>query len=145
MGTRVGETSQFRLTGQQRMAAERLAENEFALKGEKRTYEQIAKEVGITPRQLYNWRKVPDFNSYMTSISTTIFNSYTPLAEAQLINAIRGTSSNGIASSKALDMFFRMSGRFVDRSEITHTDSNSPRMTQDELRDKIADLDKHFE
>lgn len=145
MAASTRQLSKVRLTGQQQKAAELLAENEFALKGEKKTFEQIAEEVGITSRQLYNWRKDPDFTNYMATVSATIFDSYTPLVEAQLIKNIMGTSNNGIGSNKAIEIFFRMAGRFVDRSEVTHTSSAiTPLMSQDELRGKIADLaEKH--
>lgn len=139
------QLSKVRLTGQQQRAAEMLAENEFAMKGEKKTLEEIAEEVGITVRWLYTWRQDPDFRNYMASVSSSIFDAYTPMVEAQLIKNIMGTSNNGIGSNKAIEMFFRMAGRFVDRSEVTHTDgANMPLLSRAELRDKIADLeDKH--
>ncbi|ONK24353.1 hypothetical protein BLX87_05420, partial [Bacillus sp. VT-16-64] len=74
-----------RLTPGQRLAAELIVANDFAPKGEKKTLDQIAEEVGITDRQLYNWRQNPDFTRYMAAISDNKLDNYRSLADSQLI------------------------------------------------------------
>lgn len=141
MGTRTSQAQKHRLTPQQQKAAEILVENEFAMKGEKRSLEAIAEEVGVTVRALYNWRKDPDFIGYSSSVSTLVFESYTPLAESQLIKGIMGTSNNGIASTKSLEMFFKLTGRFVDQRVVTQIDGSSQsRMSPEELRESLAGM-----
>lgn len=131
----------YRLTPQQQKAAEMLVENEFAMKGEKRNLEEIAEEVGVSVRTLYSWRQDTDFVGYSAAVSSVIFESYTPLAESQLIKGIRGTSNNGIASNKSLEMFFRLLGRFVDHRVVTQIDDSAPtRMSREELSRGIDEL-----
>ncbi|WP_243290349.1 phBC6A51 family helix-turn-helix protein [Bacillus sp. FJAT-47783] len=56
--------------------------NEFAPKDEKKTYEEIAEEVGIAIRALYNWCQSPDFTRYRSVISDNKPDNYRALAGA---------------------------------------------------------------
>ena len=132
-----------RLTPGQRLAAELIVANDFAPKGEKKTLDQIAEEVGITDRQLYNWRQNPDFTRYMAAISDNKLDNYRSLADSQLIKLIQGTSNNGVASIKALELFYRLNGRMQDRQTLVVEDSRKPTYSRDEISRGLEELNKY--
>ena len=130
-----------RLKPNQLAAAELIVANEFAEKGARRSYEEIAEEVGITARSLYEWRKNPDFIHYSAAISDSHLDSYRALADAQLIKLISGTSNNGLASIKALELFYKLNGKLVEKREVvTHDTASAPRISGEELRKGIDQL-----
>src|SRR5699024_12024327 len=88
------------LTAEQRNAAELIVANDFAPKGEKRKLDEIAFEVGVDRRTLYNWRQNADFTRFMSAISDNKLDNHRSLADSQLIKLIAGTSNNGVASIK---------------------------------------------
>ncbi|MFJ8515476.1 phBC6A51 family helix-turn-helix protein [Lysinibacillus xylanilyticus] len=53
-----------KLTTNHLRAAELLLEKEYAPKGEKKTYAEIAEELGIDTSTLYHWRQNADFVRY---------------------------------------------------------------------------------
>lgn len=134
-----------RLKPAQRLAAELLVTNEFAKKGEKKTFEQIAKEVGITDRQLYNWRQDPDFLRYYSAISDTKLDNFRALADSQLVKLIEGAfTNNGTPSIKALELYYKLSGRLQERKHVTfENESRKPTMTRDEISEQLKELDKY--
>lgn len=137
------EELKLRLTPVQRKAAELIVANDFAPKGEKKTLEQISEQVGVDRRTLYNWRQNPDFTRYMSAVSDGELANYRSLADSQLIKLIRGTfTNNGTPSIKALELFYKLEGRLVERS-VTMTDDreNQPRISRDEISEKIRELD----
>lgn len=130
-----------RLKPNQLAAAEIIVANEFADKSARRSYEDIAEEVGITARSLYEWRKNPDFIQYSAAISDSHLDSYRALADAQLIKLISGTSNNGLASIKALELFYKLNGKLVEKREVvTHDTASGSKISGDELRRGIDDL-----
>jgi len=134
-----------RLSPQQQAAAELIVANEFATKGEKKTYEEIAEEVGVAIRTLYNWRQSPDFTRYMSVISDNKLDNYRALADAQLIKLIKGTSNNGIPAIKALELYYKLSGKLVDRREsvVVNESDRKPRVSREEVEkelDKLNDI-----
>lgn len=132
-----------RLKPQQLLAAELIVANEFELKESRRTLEEIADEVGITARSLYEWRKQPDFSHYSAAISDNHLDSYRALADAQVIKLIRGTSNNGLPSVKGLELFYKLIGKLVEKREVvTHDSSSSQRISGEELRKGIDDLNE---
>lgn len=137
------EDLKLRLKPGQRKAAQLMVNNDFAPKGEKKTLEEIAAEVGITDRQLYNWRQNPDFTRYMAAISDGELANYRSLADSQLIKLIAGTSNNGLPAIKALELFYKLEGRLVDRSVVMSDDSNNnPTMTRAEASAELLKFRK---
>ena len=136
------EELKLRLSPVQRKAAELIVTNDFAPKGEKKTLEQISEQVGVDRRTLYNWRQNPDFTRYTAAVSDGELANYRSLANSQLIKLIQGTSNNGVPAIKALELFYKLEGRLVERS-VTMTDEreNQPRITRDEISEKIRELD----
>lgn len=126
-----------RLTPAKQKAAELILEREYAPKGEKITYADIAEEVGITERTLYEWRKDPYFIQYLAVISDKKLDNYRGLADAQLIRLIKGTSNNGIASIKALELYYKLAGKLVERRELVNTETTGNALDIEAIRAKI--------
>jgi len=130
-----------KLTPAKQKAAELVLEREYAPKGEKATYEDIAEAVGVTERTLYEWRKDTYFIQYLAVISDQKLDNYRGLADAQLIKLIQGTSNNGIASIKALELYYKLAGKLVERRETINTDSDGADIPEiDKIKAKIAEL-----
>jgi|SRR5690606_4706914 len=134
-----------RLKPKQRLAAELIAENDFIPKGEKKkSLEEIGKEVGVDPRTLYNWRQNPDFTRYLALICDNKLDNYRSLADSQLIKLIRGEfTNNGTPSIKALDLYYKLSGRMQDRQTLVFEDNRQPTYTRDEISRGLEELNKY--
>ncbi|MBN9655976.1 hypothetical protein J0K78_17000 [Halobacillus sp. GSS1] len=109
-------------------AAHLLVANDFAPKGEVRTVEDISEEVGVSRKTIYEWKKEIIFIKYMEALSDVSLASYRSKVDSQLMKLIEGTSNNGQASVKALEMWYKLHGRLVERSEIM--DESSPKATR---------------
>lgn len=138
------EDLKIRLTPVQRKAAELIVSNDFSPRGSKMNLDEIAKEVGISERQLYTWRQNSDFTLYMAAISDNKLDNHRSLADSQLIKLIEGTSNNGLASIKALELFYKLNGRLEDKRTVTinEEERKSP-MTRAEVSKGLADLEKY--
>lgn len=130
------------LTPQQMNAVDLLVENEFdnAITGNRRTYEDIAAECGITRKTLALWRKEPAFIEYAAHISAQHTASLRPLADSQLAKLVRGTSNNGVPYIKGLELYYKIAGVLVDRREIVYADQTKPMLTQAEITAGIEEL-----
>jgi len=130
------------LTVQQMNAAQLLVENEFAGK-QKRTYEEIAEELGIGVRTLYEWRKNRAFTLYQSYIADNRLDQFMPTAIAKLQESIEGRSNNGIPSMKALELYFKLSGRLIDRKEIVQSETpKSASRSDEDIRRDLEELDR---
>lgn len=132
-----------RLKPAQRLAAELIVANDFAGKGEKKSFEQIAKEVGITDRTLYNWRQNADFTRYLAAISDNKLDQYRSIADSQLMKLVKGTSNNGLPSVKGLEMYYKLIGRMQDRQTLEVVEARRPTMTREEISEQLKELDKY--
>lgn len=124
-------------------AAHLLVNNDYAVKDESKTQEEIADELGVTRQTLYTWRQDPIFLKYCEQLSEVKLIEFRSLVDSQLIKAIRGTSSNGIPSMKALDLYYKLSGRLVERSEVvTSDDANAKTRPLDDkqIEKELAEL-----
>lgn len=139
------EELKIRLTPAQRKAAELIVANDFAPKGEKMTLDKIAEEVGISQRSLYDWRQNPDFTRYMSAISDGELSNFRSLADSQLIRLIAGEfTNNGTPAIKALELFYKLEGRLVDRSVVMQDDKdNKPQISREKLSEELQKLNKY--
>jgi transcriptional regulator with XRE-family HTH domain len=131
-----------RLTPQQQMAANMYVANEFAGK-EKKTQDELAEEIGITRQGLHKWRTENlDFIRYQSALTEFKLESYRTLVDAKLISLIeKGPSNNGIPSIKAIELFYKLNGRLVDRSEVVTVASEAtPRLTREEVTKGLDEL-----
>ncbi|MEC1157554.1 phBC6A51 family helix-turn-helix protein [Cytobacillus horneckiae] len=131
------------LTPEQMKAAQALVDNEFAGKS-KRSYEEIAEGLGVTVRTLYTWRQDRYFTLYQTYLADHALDNFMPTAVAKLKESIEGRSSNGIPSMKALELYFKLSGRLVDKKEIVKSEepTSRVRVTREDISRELAELDK---
>jgi transcriptional regulator with XRE-family HTH domain len=131
-----------RLTPQQQMAANMYVANEFAGK-EKKTQDELAEEIGMTRQGLHKWRTENlDFIRYQSALTEFKLESYRTLVDAKLISLIeKGPSNNGIPSIKAIELFYKLNGRLVDRSEVVTVASEAtPRLTREEVTKGLDEL-----
>jgi len=140
------EDLKLRLTPAQRRAAKLIVENDFAPKGERVTLGDIAEELSIDKRTLYNWRQNPDFTRYLAAISDGELAQFRSLVDSQLMKLIKGTSNNGLPAMRALELYYKLEGRLVDRSVVTTDEkSGKPTMTRREASEELEKLNKFIQ
>ncbi|NSL51699.1 phBC6A51 family helix-turn-helix protein [Calidifontibacillus erzurumensis] len=133
-----------RLNDLQIRAAHLLVANSFANREDRKTKQEIADELGISRQYLWRWENNDrDFIAYKAALSDMFLESYRDLADAQLIKLIKGTSNNGIPSIKALELYYKLNGRLVNRSEVDINENiNRPRLTQAEIQRGLQELEE---
>lgn len=138
------EDLKLRLTPAQRKAAELIVANDFAPKDEKKTLEEIADEVRVDRRTLYDWRQNPDFTRYAAAITDNELDRGHSFVTGRLMWLIEnGASNNGVPPIKAIELYYKLTGRLVDRSVVmTNEDSRNPKITQEEINNELDKLDK---
>lgn len=99
------------LSAEQVKAAQLLFENDTLPPKQRRTYEQIADELGIEVRTLYNWRKLDAMLDYKVAMTDT----YTKEHRARIMSAVIRESELGNASMTKL--FMQNQGMLIDRVE----------------------------
>ncbi|MFT9848964.1 phBC6A51 family helix-turn-helix protein [Aneurinibacillus sp. REN35] len=132
-----------KLTLPQRKAAFLVLENEMRPTKERRTLDDIAAEVGVSRTALFNWRKEnPVFIAYYNALADRQLDSFRGVADAQLKRLIEGTSNNGIASIKALELYYKLTARLVNRSEVTTNEigDGPKRLSAAEIAEELAEL-----
>lgn len=129
-----------KLTTNQLRAAELLLEKEYAPKGEKKTYAEIAEELGIDTSTLYHWRQNVDFVHYLAAVSDTKLDSARAAADAQLMRLVHGTSNNGNASIKALELYYKLIGKLTEKREIVQSSQETVVHDVDAIKAEIERL-----
>ncbi|MFC0852416.1 phBC6A51 family helix-turn-helix protein, partial [Halalkalibacter oceani] len=125
--------------------AQRLIENEFAAKEDRKNLEEIAAEFDLTRQGLYLIRKKPEFVKYMDALSYTMLSAHLPEIDAALMKAVRG-GNNGIPSTKAIELAYKVLGRLAKDSPDIHVyASGEPRMSREELTDAVDELNRMIE
>ncbi|GEM_PF-2273689 len=99
------------LSAEQVKAAQLLFENDTLPPKQRRTYEQIADELCIEVRTLYNWRKLDAMLDYKVAMTDT----YTKEHRARIMSAVIRESELGNASMTKL--FMQNQGMLIDRVE----------------------------
>lgn len=123
-----------KLRPKQREAAVLLIEKEFADKGERKTNDQIAEELGITRMTLYNWdTRDRNFIEYKNFLAADFFDSYLPFVYKKLIDGIHHGSMKGI------EIFLKRRGELDSRSEVTVTAALDDDMTYEERKAELLD------
>lgn len=125
-----------RLTAEQIKAAQLLAVNNFLPKnvsedGSKRlTLAEIAKEAGISVRQLHRWRNYDEnFINYANGLASNAFQSYLPdILEKHLDMTLKGQGS-----MKGIELFYKFAGLLIDRSEVKTEDSTTNQSIDERL------------
>lgn len=98
------------------------------------TNEQIAKEVGVNPSTLYEWKKRDDFNNELISQSEEVQRSFLADTYTQLRMIINSNKVNAGNKLKAIELVLKNQGRLKDVQEVKTT-------TEDKsIHDLLAEL-----
>lgn len=107
-----------KLTVQQRKAALLLVENDViaVASGEKKSQEEIAKEVGVDRITTYRWRhQNATFIEYMNLLADDMLSSHRAGVYGQLLKLINGKQP----SVKAIDLFMKRYGLLTEKVQTT--------------------------
>lgn len=126
-----------KLDARQRKAAYLLVENELRETGERRSYEDIAAEIGVHYKTVWEWRtKNRNFIAYKNEIADDFLADKRDQVYAQLMKLITAPQP----SVKAIDLFMRRHGMLTDR-QITQTENGDENRSTDDLEKELAELD----
>ena len=104
----------------------------------RRTFQDIAGELGIHHDTLGHWYALPEFQRYKNDIVTLALHDAQAMATARLIEIADGGSITGTPSMKAIKLIMKLSGRLSDKQEITvknDTSNDMKKVGDDELDD----------
>jgi hypothetical protein len=118
-------------------AAYLLVENELRETGEKRTQEEIATEVGVTSKTVWEWKtKDSVFIEYKNALADDFLAEKRAFVYGQLMKLIGGSQP----SVKALDLYLRRFGLLTEKQITVTEDGNGSRSNED-LAKELEDLD----
>lgn len=126
-----------KLTLPQQKAAFLLVENDLRDGGDKKTFEQIAEEVGVTSKTLWEWRKKNrNFIEYKNEIADDFLAEYRSGVYGQLMKLINSSQP----SVKAISLYLQRYGLLTQKTQIETVDSSGSRSNED-LAKELEDLD----
>jgi hypothetical protein len=126
-----------KLDARKRKAAYLLVENELRETGEKRTQEDIAEEIGVTYKCLWEWKtKDQVFIEYKNALADDFLSEKRAYVYGQLMKLIGGSQP----SVKALDLYLRRFGLLTEK-QVMVTEDNGGSRTNDDLASELAELD----
>lgn len=126
------------LTLAQQKAAYLLLENELAPKEQRKTLDEIAKEVGVERMTLYRWRtRNQAFIEFKKEIAKDYLSDAVGVFARQLIRSMEGT--NGAPSQKALDLYARIMGFIKNEHSIEVTQNGAK--SKEDIERELAELD----
>lgn len=127
-----------KLTVQQRKAAFLLVENDLRDTGDKVSQEDIAAEVGVHYKTLWEWRKKNrNFIEYKNEIADDFLAEYRSGVYGQMMKLINSSQP----SVKAISLYLQRYGLLTQKQQIETVDPNGAR-TNEDLEDELKDLDK---
>lgn len=138
MATRRLKELESKLTAQQQKAAFLLVENDLRDNADKRTQEQIAEEVGVTYKTLWEWRKKNrNFIAYKNEIADDFLAEYRSGVYGQLMKLINGSQP----SVKAIDLYLKRFGLLTEKQVTVNEDAGGSRSNED-LAKELEELDE---
>lgn len=127
-----------RLDGRQMKAALLCVEREFAGEEDRRTFEEIADEVGISRNTLYEWRtQNRAFIEYANYVADEFLSSHRAFVYRQLMKTIAGSQP----SVKGIDLYFKRHGLITQQVAVETKDAAAAR-SNDELEQEIEELNE---
>lgn len=125
-----------KLSEAQRQCAEILAQNDLY----RYTMEEIAEQVGVSPRTIYRWKKDKDFVRYTNEVAELLMEDSLAEAYVELRKIMRSGSSEK-AKLKAIEMIMSSRGKLKHTQEITHKveDMYDPEAKRKEIIDMDID------
>lgn len=97
------------------------------------TNEQIAKEIGVNPSTIYEWKKKDYFNDELIRQSEQVQRSFLADAYTQIRMIVNNDKVNTGNKLKALEMVLKNQGRLKEVSEqhITHEEKDFTELLQE--------------
>ncbi|WP_339273746.1 phBC6A51 family helix-turn-helix protein [Paenibacillus sp. FSL W8-0426] len=130
-----------RLEGRQIRAALMCVEREFAPEDERKGYDEIAEEVGVSRQSLHRWRtQNRAFIDYVNLIADEWLESERAYVYRQLMKTISGAQP----SIKGIDLYFKRHGLITNQIAVETKDGSESR-SNDDLTQDIAELDALLE
>lgn len=127
-----------RLDGRQRLAALACVEREFSPEDERKGFEEIAAEAGVSRNTLYEWRtQNRAFIEYMNAISDDYLSGKRAVVYKRLMQLI-DTSQPSV---KAIDLFMKREGLITAKVEVDTSVSGNGTKSNDDLAAELAELD----
>ena len=124
------------LSAKQQKAVYMLIENEMAATADQKTQEELAEEIGISRKVLWEWRKKNQaFIEFKKEVAKDYLADGVGIFARQLMRSMEGKNP----SQKALDLYAKMMG-FI-KSEHSVEISQGGAKSNEELAQEIAELD----
>lgn len=126
-----------RLDGRQIKAALLCVEREFAAEEDRRGFDDIAEEVGVSRQSLHKWRtQNRAFIEYANLLADDFLAADRAFVYRQLMKTIAGAQP----SVKGIDLYFKRHGLITQQVALETKDAAAPR-SNDELAQEIEELD----
>lgn len=127
-----------KLDGRQIRAALMCVEREFAAEEDRKSFDEIADEVGVSRQSLYKWRtQNRAFIDYVNYLADDFLASERAFVYRQLMKSIGGAQP----SIKGIDLFFRRFGLITQQVAVETKDSGAAK-SNDELAAELEELDE---
>jgi DNA-binding XRE family transcriptional regulator len=127
-----------KLDARKRNAAYLLVENELRETGDKRTQEDIASEIGVSSKTVWEWKtKDQVFIEYKNALADDFLSEKRAYVYGQLMKLIGGSQP----SVKALDLYLRRFGLLTEKSVVETVDTNQVR-SEDAIKQQLAELEE---
>lgn len=127
-----------KLDGRQIKAALMCVEREFAAEEERKSFDEIAEEIGVSRQSLYKWRtQNRAFIDYVNYVADDFLASERAFVYRQLMKSIGGAQP----SIKGIDLFFRRFGLITQQVAVETKDAGAAK-SNDELAAEIEELDE---
>jgi transcriptional regulator with XRE-family HTH domain len=131
------KTLEAKLDARKRKAAYLLVENELRETGEKRTQEDIAEEIGVSYKTLWEWKtKDQVFIEYKNALADDFLAEKRAFVYGQLMKLIGGSQP----SVKALDLYLRRFGLLTEK-QVTITEEAGGSRSNEDLAKELEELD----
>lgn len=127
-----------RLEGRQIKAALLCVEREFAPEDERKSFDEIADEIGVSRMTMYRWRTGNRaFIDYVNHIADDFLASERALVYRQLMKTITGPQP----SVKGIDLYFKRHGLITQQVAVESKDATSTR-SNEEITQELEELDE---
>jgi DNA-binding XRE family transcriptional regulator len=127
-----------KLDEKQQKAVYMLLENEMLPTKEQRTQQELADELGITRKCLWQWRKQ---NQAFIEYKKEVAKDYLADEMGAFVRAVKQGISGDQPSSKFSDLYAKMMGLITDNKRVEIADSNEQR-NDDNIREQIERLER---
>lgn len=126
-----------KLDGRQKVAALACVEREFAETENRPGFDDIADEVGVSRKTLWQWRtQNKAFIEYVNLLADDFLESKRTLVYRQLMRLIEGPQP----SVKGIDLYLRRHGLLTERSVVETKEAGGSRDSAD-IASELAELD----